>query len=396
MDGVSRTMTSHGARPAALICLTILVTYAVKIGAATELIVGMSAALSGPASALGQGMKLGIEAYVKQVNDADGLHGHTLRLVALDDSYQPAPAVLNMQKLIETYKAIAVLGNVGTPTASVTVPIANEGKILLFGPFTGAGLLRRSPPDRYVMNYRASYAEETNAMVDGLLKLGIKPQQIAFFTQSDAYGDAGYEGAINALKARGYVEAHRLAHGRYKRNTLDVEDGLITILEAKTRPKAIIMVGAYAPCAKFIKLAKKVLPGAIFLNVSFVGSNALAEALGTAGEGVIITQVVPHFDADLPGVAAYRQALKAYAPQAKPGFVSLEGYLVARIFVEGLKVAGPAPTRERIIDAIESLTDLDIGIGVNISYSPTRHQGSHNVWITMIKEGRVVAIDWVD
>ncbi|MBI3327200.1 MAG: ABC transporter substrate-binding protein [Nitrospinae bacterium] len=354
----------------------------------------MSTALSGPVSALGRGMKQGVEAHFKKVNDAGGVHGHMLRLVALDDSYQPEPAVANVHRLIDQDHAIALLGNVGTPTASVTVPIVNDKKVLLFGPFTGAGLLRRSPPDRYVINYRASYVEETAAMIQGLLKLGVKPQQIAFFTQEDAYGDSGYEGGTRALRAVGYKDAGKLAHGRYKRNTLNVEDGLITILDAKIKPRAIIMVGAYAPCAKFIKLARKLLQGTLFLNVSFVGSDALAAALGRDGEGVIITQVVPHYETDLPGVVEYRQALGKYAPDATPGFVSLEGYLAAKIFVEGLKRTGNPPTRENVVDGIESLKDLDIGIGIKLTYSTTEHQGSHKVWATVIKEGKFVPLDW--
>ena len=377
-----------------LICLTILGAFVIKAAYGAELTVGMSTALSGPVSALGRGMKQGIEAHFKKVNDAGGVNGHTLRLVALDDSYQPDPAVSNVHRLIDLDQSLAIIGNVGTPTASVTVPIVNDKQVLLFGPFTGAGLLRRSPPDRYVINYRASYAEETAAMIQGLLKLGIKPQQIAFFTQEDAYGDSGYEGGIKALRAVGYKDTGKLVHGRYKRNTLNVEDGLITILDAKIKPRAIIMVGAYAPCAKFIKLAKKLLPGTLFLNVSFVGSDALAAALGGDGEGVIITQVVPHYASDLPGVVEYRQALGKYAPDAAPGFVSLEGYLVAKIFAEGLKRMGNPPSRESVVDAIESLKDLDIGIGITLTYSKTEHQGSHKVWATAIKEGKFVPLDW--
>lgn len=377
-----------------LLCLTWLGPFGSEVATSAELTVGMSTALSGPASALGRGMKLGVEAYFKKVNGVGGVNGHTVRLVALDDSYQPDPAVANMHRLIDQHQVLAIIGNVGTPTASVTVPIVNEKKILLFGPFTGAGLLRRSPPDRYVINYRASYAEETMAMIKELLKLGVKPQQIAFFTQEDAYGDAGYDGGIKALRAIGYKDAEKLAHGRYKRNTLNVEDGLITLLEAKIKPRAIIMVGAYAPCAKFIKLAKNLLLGTLFLNVSFVGSDALSAALGNDGEGVIITQVVPHYESDLPGVTEYRQALREYAAAAKPGFVSLEGYLAARIFMEGLKRAGNHPSRESVIDALESLKDLDIGIGVKLTYSKTEHQGSHKVWATMMKDGKFVALDW--
>jgi branched-chain amino acid transport system substrate-binding protein len=364
--------------------------------AGTEINVGMSTALSGPAQALGQGMQAGVEAYFNKVNAAGGVHGNSLKLIAIDDGYEPSKAAPNMRKLIDELQVISVVGNVGTPTAIVTVPIANEKKTLLFGAFTGAGVLRKTPPDRYVINYRASYAEETAAMIDGLLSAGIKPEEIAFFTQNDGYGDAGYKGAISALKSKGFAGTHKLAHGRYTRNTLNVEEALSVILDAKVEPRAVIMVGAYAPNASFIKIAREDFPDTLFLNVSFVGSVALARELGDAGEGIIVTQVVPDFNSDLPGVVEYRQAMKTYAPDKVPGFVSLEGYIVAKIFVEGLKKSGPEQTRESIIDGLQSLGNLDVGIGETLKYSASEHQGSHKVWPTIIRGGKYVPYDWAE
>ncbi|MBA1445979.1 MAG: ABC transporter substrate-binding protein [Chromatiales bacterium] len=375
------------------ISLLVTCTFGFSAAQAAEIKVGMSTALSGPAQALGQDMKQGIEAYFNQVNKK-GINGNTLKLVALDDGYEPAKAAPNMHKLIDDEKVVAVMGNVGTPTAIVSVPISNEKKTLLFGAFTGAGVLRQSPPDRYIINYRASYAEETAAMIDGLLSSGIKAEEIAFFTQNDGYGDAGYKGAMKALKAKGVASPEKLTHGRYTRNTLNVEEGLGTILDAEVEPKAIIMVGAYGPCAKFIKMAKEDLPDAKFLNVSFVGSTALAKALGDKGDGVIVTQVVPHFNTDHATVKEYRDALKAYDANAKPGFVSLEGYLVAKLFAEGMKNAGSNPNRESIIDGLESLNAPKIDIGSKVSFSKTEHQASHKLWPTMIKQGQFVAFNW--
>ena len=374
--------------------LTIAILLAHSVQSEEVIKIGMSTALTGPAKALGQGMKLGIEAYFNKVNSAGGINGKKIKLIALDDGYEPSRTAPNMRTLIDEHKVLAVIGNVGTPTAVVSVPIANEKKTVLFGAFTGAGVLRKSPPDRYVINYRASYAEETAAMIDGLLKIGVKPKEIAFFTQNDAYGDAGYQGAIKALKAKGFSEAERLAHGRYTRNTLNVENGFGLILDAEIEPKAIIMVGAYAPCAEFIKLAKEELPGTLFLNVSFVGSTALAKALGDKGDGVIITQVVPHFESDLPLVKQYRNDIKHISPQAIPGFASLEGYIAANIFVSGMKPAKSPLTRESIVDGIESIHELDIGIGANISFSKNEHQASHKVWPTMIKDGNFITFEW--
>ncbi|TBR42873.1 ligand-binding receptor [Marinomonas agarivorans] len=352
----------------------------------------MSSALSGPASALGQGVKLGVDAYFSKVNKSGGVNGHTLSLIALDDGYEPKKAAPNMDTLIDKEKVVAVMGNVGTPTAVVTTPIANAKKTLLFGAFTGAGLLRKTPPDRYIINYRASYAEETSAMIEGLLSAGIKAEEIAFFTQNDGYGDAGYNGALKALKAKG-VDGASLAHGRYERNTTNVEDGLGTILDADVEPKAVIMVGAYKPCAAFIKLAKEELPETLFLNVSFVGSIPLLNELGSQAEGVIVTQVVPHYESSLPGVNDYRKDLAAFKADAKPDFVSLEGYLIAKIFVEGVKKA-TSTSREGIIDGLESLSSIDIGTGVPVTYNKSEHQASHKVWPTVIKGGKYVELDW--
>ncbi len=355
---------------------------------------GMSAALSGPAQSLGTGMKTGIGTYLARVNREGGVHGRKLEFIAMDDGYVPKAAIRNMHALIDEEKVLAVLGNVGTPTAKVTVPIATEKKTLLFGAFTGAGLLRPTPPNRYVINYRASYAQETAAMVGGLLEGGILPYEIAIFSQDDAYGDAGYAGVMQGLEAAGYRQGHRLSHGRYERNTLNVEQGLLKILEAPVKPRAIIMIGAYAACAKFIRIARRALPETIYLNVSFVGSMALKNALGPNGEGVIVTQVVPHFESDLPLTREYHRDLKAYAPEADPGFVSLEGYVVARIFVEGLRRAGSHVDREAVIGALLGIKNLDIGLGTPIGYTKETYQGSQKVWPTVIRNGRFESFDF--
>ena len=355
---------------------------------------GMSAALSGPAQSLGTGMKIGIESYFDRVNREGGVHGRKLEFIVMDDGYVPAAAARNMHALIDELEVLAVLGNVGTPTAAVTVPIATEKKTLLFGAFTGAGLLRPTPPNRYVINYRASYVQETAAMVRGLLEQGVLPYEIAIFSQNDAYGDAGYAGVMEGLEAAGYRHGYGLPHGRYERNTLDVKYGLLEILEAPIRPRAIIMIGAYAPCAKFIRIARRALPRTIFLNVSFVGSMALRDALGPSGEGVVITQVVPHFQSDLPLTREYLRDLKAHAPETEPGFVSLEGYVVARIFVEGLRRAGADVNRDTIIDSILGIENLDIGLGTPIRYTQQSHQGSQKIWPTVIRNGRFASFDF--
>jgi branched-chain amino acid transport system substrate-binding protein len=349
-----------------------------------ELKVGMSGALTGPAAALGQGMKSGIAAYFALINATGGVHGRTLRLVALDDGYEPSRAASNMHKLIDDEKVFAVLGNPGTPTAAVAVPIANSKHIPFVGAFTGAGLLRKTPPDRYVINFRASYAQETSEMVRGITELGIRPEEIAFFTQNDAYGDAGYNGGIAALKVSGYADAERLPHVRYPRNTVDVEGAVARLLDPTLRPRAIIMIGAYKPCAKFIRLAKRHGMRALFVNVSFVIGDSLLRELGGDAEGVVVTQVVPPIGSDVVAVRDYRDAV----PASDRSFVSLEGFLAARAFVEGLRRAGPGSTPDGFIDALENAGPIDLGLGEALEVTKSRHQLSNRVWPTIVKGGR--------
>jgi len=356
---------------------------------ADELKVGMSGALSGPAAALGLGMKRGIDAYFERVNATGGVHGHTLRLVALDDGYEPSRAATNMHKLIDDDKVFAILGNPGTPTAAVAVPIASAKHVPLFGAFTGAGLLRKTPPDRYIINFRASYAQETAEMVRGTTELGIRPEEIAFFTQNDAYGDAGYNGGIAALKQLGYADAERLPHARYPRNTVDVEGAVARLLDPTLRPRAIIMIGAYKPCAKFIRLARRNGLRALFVNVSFVIGDSLLRELGDDAAGVVVTQVVPPIDSELAAVREYRDAV----PAAERGFVSLEGFLAARAFVEGLRRAGPDATPERFIDALETAGPIDLGLGEPLELSKTRHQLSNRVWPMIVERGQFRLLD---
>ena len=356
----------------------------------------MSTALSGPAAALGKDMRQGALAGLERANRAGGVHGRGLRLVALDDGYEPARTAPNMRQLIEKDKVLAVVGNVGTPTAIAAIPIANEQKTLLYAAFTGAGVLRKNPPDRYVINFRASYAEETGAMIDALITgAGLKISDIAFFTQRDGYGDAGYSGGIAALKRHGLTNENAVLHVRYERNTLAVENALASLLYAPHEPRAVVMVGAYAPCAKFIRLAHEAELRATFLNVSFVGSQSLATELGKLPAHVIVTQVVPHpLDETTPIVREYLADLKAFEAEAKPGFGALEGYLATRVLLLALeKIPGP-PSREGLIDALEGLGEFDPGVGKPLQLGPKDHQASHGIWPTILKDGAFVPFAW--
>ncbi|KPQ21097.1 MULTISPECIES: ABC transporter substrate-binding protein [unclassified Halomonas] len=349
---------------------------------------------TGPAASLGQGMQKGIETYFAEINADGGVNGETLSLTAFDDQYDPIQAARHTREVVQDDDILAAIGNVGTPTATVTIPIHNEAETLLYGAFTGAGVLRQSPPDRYVINYRASYVQETAAMVDGLMEAGIEPEEIAFFTQNDSFGDAGYNGARQALEAQGFTGIENLAHGRFSRGTRNIHQGLATILQAAETPKAVIIVGTYGPAADFIREARQDMPDAVFLNVSFVGSQALLNELGDQAEGVIVTQVVPPLDADLPAVEAYRQALAEYADDSEPDFVSLEGYLAAKLFVEGVKAAGDSPDRDAIVDGMLGLGEVDIGLEEPLQLGRDDHQASDSVWPTIIADGKFELVEW--
>ncbi len=361
------------------------------------ILLGMSTALSGPAAVLGTNMRTGVLAAFEEANQAGGVNGCKLRLVALDDGYEPERTVPNMHQLIEEEGVLAIIGNVGTPTAVAAIPIANAKKTPFFGAFTGAGVLRKNPPDRYVINYRASYAEETVAMVDALIEVGkMKPEEIAFFTQRDTYGDAGFAGGLAALKRHGLQNTGDVVHGRYERNTLAVENALADILFHEPLAKAVVMVGAYAPCAEFIRLAKANGLDVLFLNVSFVGAEPLLDELGEEGDGVIATQVVPHFDSDLPIVARYRAALQLLDQALPPTFGALEGYTVGHILCQALRTIEGKPTREAIVDALEGLGDFDIGLGEPLHLGPGDHQACHRVWPTVLRGGKAVPYAWTD
>ena len=260
------------------------------------------------------------------------------------------------------------------------------------GAFTGAGVLRRDPPDRYVFNYRASYAEETAAIVHYLLTVrGVKPDEIAVFAQQDGYGKAGFSGVAKALRKAGF-DAKRIVRVGYARNSMDLDAAVNGLLAHKAQIKAVVMVPTYRQAAVFVKRVRDQGLNPIFTSVSFVDSNAFAEALRELGpkyaDGVIVTQVVPFFGSGATGVLEYRERLARYFPAEQPGFVSLEGYIVARVLCAGLEKAGPDLTTERLVEALETIRGLDFGIGTKISFGPSEHQASHKVWaVTLDSKG---------
>jgi ABC-type branched-subunit amino acid transport system substrate-binding protein len=365
--------------------------------AADEILLGMSTPLSGPTAQLGTAMRDGVLLGLERANREGGVHDRRLRLIVLDDGYEPTRTAPNMRRLIEEEEVLAAIGNVGTPTAIASLPLVRKHDIPFMAPFSGAGVLRQAPPEKYVFNFRASYAEEIAAMVDALiLHGGLKPREIAFFTQRDGYGDAGYTGGFAALKRHGLTDERKVLHVRYPRNTLAVENALADILLTEKSPRAVIMVGAYAPCAKFIRLARQSGLHALFLSVSFVGGEFLAEELGADGDDVLVTQVVPH---PLTGTARivreYRTDLKSSGGSA-PGYVGLEGYIAARLLTEALKASEDPPSREGVVAALEGLGTFDLGLGLPLRLDSDEHQASHHVWATRLENGALLPFRWED
>jgi branched-chain amino acid transport system substrate-binding protein len=364
-----------------------------------EIVIGMSTALSGPASMLGTSFKSGVELYLDAVNSAGGVYGRKIRLIAYDDRYEPTNAVAHVNTLIRTDRVFCLLGNVGTPTALAIKPILNELKVPLFAPFTGAESLRM-PVDRYIFHYRASYDQETEAFVHGMVDV-MGYRKVAVFYQDDGYGKAVLEGTKLALEKRGLKPA---VLGVYTRNYEDIVPAMETIMAEK--PQAVVMAGTYSACSKFIRSWKRkvILAGnpkhldPVFMNVSFVGPDRLAAMLENYGNGVVVTQVVPPFsqgEANFVAVKEFLSMLNIHARSTAPNVGSLEGYLATKVFVEILKRTGKNLTRESFIQTAEATRDLDIHAGNRISFSHENHQGSQLVYPTLIQNGAFVPLnDW--
>jgi ABC-type branched-subunit amino acid transport system substrate-binding protein len=346
--------------------------------ASDRIIFGQAAVFEGSAASLGVGMREGLSAAFAEVNRTGGIKGRKLELIARDDGYEPRKSIEVTRKLLEDDKVFALIGPVGTPTSAAVQPIASDAGAPFIGAFTGAEFLR-NPHKPAVINVRASYFQETEAMVERLTKdLGIT--RIAIFYQDDAFGRAGLAGLQKALEKR---RMELVAEGAYERNTTAVKRALLDIRRA--RPEAVVMVGAYKPSAEFIKLARQLRMDPIFVNISFVGSDALAKELGPDGAGVVVTQVVPFpDDARIPLVARYQAELKAVDAKARPGFVSLEGYMVGRLVAAALEKIDGEPTRSGLLDVIARTGTFDLQ-GARLTFGPTDNQGMDDVFLTVIQ-----------
>jgi len=354
---------------------------------ADRILFGQAAALEGPSSALGQGMRHGILAAFAEINAKGGVHGRRLELVSRDDGYDPDRSVVQTTRLIEEDKVFALIGAVGTPTTTVTVPIAKARNVPFIGPFTGAAFLR-APDLSNVVNIRASYGAEAEAWIKHLTE-DLHVSRIAIFYQDDSYGRDGLAGVKAALEKRG-IEL--TAEGTFERNTMAVGSALRTLRRAE--PEAVVMVGTYGPCAEFIKLAHRSGFSPIFVNISFVGANALAKELGTEGNGVIVSEVVPFpWDASVKVVADYQAAQKALDPDLKPEFVSLEGYLSGRLVAAALQMSGPEPTRADMLRLITDVGRFDIS-GNIMTFGPKAQDLPPKVFLTVIQpDGTFKAVE---
>ena len=356
------------------------------------LVLGQSAAVSGPAAQLGLQVHAGARLHFDALNAQGGIHGRMVELKLLDDGYEPARCKANTEAFIRD-EVFALFGYVGTPTALAALPLVNQERMPFFAPVTGAQALR-DPLSRQVFHVRASYFDETALIVRQLTQLGLK--KIAVFRQNDSYGQAGFDGVQRALAPKG-LEV--VAVGLVERNSVDVAAAVAAIVPKQ--PDAVIQVGAYQGCAAFVRAARKAGYGGSFYNLSFVGTQALADALGKDARGVMVSQVMPFPFNTTHGLARdYLDAVAAArlnaTPDGKnagakaqagmtPNYSGMEGYVAARVLSEGLKRAGRNPSRDALLSALEDLPRLDIG-GFAVGFGPRQHVGSQFVELTLLTE----------
>ncbi len=346
-----------------------------------RIVLGQSAAFSGPAAQLGIQMNMGARIFFNALNAAGGVNGSTVELRTLDDGYEPDRCKANTEKFIKD-DVFGLFGYVGTPTCLAALPLVVDTKIPFFGPFTGAEALR-DPFHKSIFHLRASYYDETALIVKQLTFLGLK--KIAVFYQNDAYGKAGLEGVKRALNAQGLAP---IALGTVERNTVNVSQAVNDI--TSRTPDAVVQISAYKSCAAFIREARKAGYGGTFFNVSFVGTQALADELGKEGLGIMVSQVMPFpFSTTTAISREYLEAVKRAGGDAKPNYSSMEGYLAAKVFTEGLKRAGRNPSRESLVSGLESIQKADFG-GFSVDFGPRDHVASSFVDLSMLTEdGRV-------
>ncbi|MEW5056306.1 MAG: ABC transporter substrate-binding protein [Cycloclasticus sp.] len=363
--------------------------YGSLLFAQEDILVGMSGDMSGLSADIGVEMKRGLELGFAEINASGGVQGRNIRLLACDDGYVPLMAAKNVRQLIDEEHVTAILGSIGTPMAMLTVPIVNKRGVLMFGAFTGASVLRQGNVGCCVYNYRASYKQEIGMMLEHILNSGIKPNEIALLTQKDASGDTTYDVAIEKLDEYGLENAGPLLHTRYRKNTHNIEQSVADVLTATVPPKAIIMISTYGASSAFINLLKTELPQLKYYHISYAGSESLAELLGKDTDGVYITSVVPHVNADNALIRQYRGAHVKQGETTDFSATALEGYIVARIFIEVLQSIPGEINKTSILRAIERVGPLQTSIGpLPLLLKQTSRQASQAIWLHQFVDGQ--------
>jgi branched-chain amino acid transport system substrate-binding protein len=356
---------------------------AIRAQTSNKIVLGQSAAFTGPAAQLGIQFNRGAMVWLDQVNAQGGIGGKTLEIAKLDDGYEPERCATNTRKLIDE-DVFALFGYIGTPTSLAALPLAIKAQMPFVAPFTGAMALRE-PFSKYVFHMRASYNDETALIVKQMTTLDLK--KIAVFYQNDAYGKAGLDGVTLALTA---LDLKPVAQTTVERNSVDVAAAVKVLVAA--RPDAIVQISAYKSCAAFIRAARKSGYGGTFYNVSFVGTQALADELGKDGAGIVVTQVVPSpYNASKQIAREFVEAVKKAGGDAQVNFSSMEGYLAAKVITEGLRraAAAKALNRDGLIAGLEAINNQSFG-GFQVNFSPTSHVASKFVELSMLSgDGRV-------
>jgi len=345
------------------------------------ILIGQSAVLTGPAAQLGIQFQHGAKLALDRANARGGINGRNVELHTMDDGYEPARCQANTQALLSE-GAVALFGYIGTPTSLAALPLATAAKTPFIAPFTGAQALR-DPFNRHAFHLRASYYDETARIVNQVTEVGMK--RVAVFHQNDSYGQAGLDGVTRALKAQ---QLEAVATGTVERNSVDVAAAVERILPGK--PEAIVQISAYKSCAAFVRAARKAGYAGQFYNVSFVGTQALADELGPEARGVVVSQVMPYPFAPLNALTnEFLAAANSARSKVQPNYSSIEGYIAGRVLLEGLRRTGSATTPEALITGLESMQNFDLG-GFFVDFGPRKRVGSSYVDLTILDgTGRV-------
>ena len=379
----------------------------------SEIVLGTSAAFSGPSRGLGIELYRGAMAYFEHINGQGGVRGRQVVLKLYDDGYQPDPCVNNTQLLMREDRVFLLFGYVGTPTVTRVLPMLKKFQdqgMYLFFPFTGAQPQREPPYGDFAFNLRASYRQETAGLVDNFVAVGRR--RIAVFYQADAYGRSGWAGVRAALRKHGLSMVGEATYRRGEKFTGTMRQQVDILKEAQ--PDAVICIGAYAACAAFARDAVDLGLPLPIANLSFVGSENLLKLLSDGQrdsrrytDWLVNSQVVPSYeDVSIPAVKEYRTLMARYNPEPPAlvqesytpfphSFVSLEGFLNAKLMVEVLRRLGDRPTRNDLEDAVFTVRDFDLGVGEQVSFGPERRQGLQRVYYTVVQNGRFVTLqDW--